>query len=202
MHCPRCGAENQAGNRFCVSCGSALSGASTPSASPRERFTRLIGTTRRARLLSAATVLAGVVAIVAFVALKPDEGGATPEDSFTRAADRACVREKSRVAALERQTLQGRQDTATFASSLVTVIAEWRLAVQALPVTVADAEAARSLDSALLDVLIRAGALARVARAGSPAEVATEAQEVDEASAEVDRQIGQLGLDQCADVEA
>jgi zinc-ribbon domain len=204
MYCPRCGAQNQADNRFCVSCGSELSSASPKTPVPRrERLRRLLGTTPKARMLSAATALALLVAIAAFVALKPSEGDATPEDAFTRAADRLCVEEKGRVATLERQVLQrGAGNVTAFASALVTVLTEWRFGVQDLPATTVDLEAAGPLDSALLDVLIRAGALARVARAGSQAEIAREAQRVDEASIEVDRQIEQLGLDRCSEVEA
>lgn len=204
MYCPRCGAQNQADNRFCVSCGSELSSPSPQSPiSPRERIRRLLGTTPKARMLSAATAVALVVAIAAFVALKPSEGDATPEDAFTRAADRLCVEEKGRVATLEKQVLQqGAGNISAFASALVTVLTQWRFGIQDLPATTADLEASGPLDSALLDVLIRAGALARVARTGSQAEIAKEAQLVDEASVEVDRQIEQLGLDRCSAVEA
>jgi hypothetical protein len=164
---------------------------------------RLLGTTPRARMLSAATALALVIAIAAFVALKPSEGDATPEDSFTRAADRLCVEEKGRVATLERQVLQqGAGNVSAFASALVTVLTEWRFGIQDLPATAVDSQAAHPLDAALLDALIRAGALARVARTGSRAEIAKEAGLVDEASVEVDRQIEQLGLDDCSEVEA
>jgi hypothetical protein len=204
MHCPRCGAQNQTDNRFCVSCGSELSSASPQRpVSTRERILRLLGTTPKARMLSAATVLALLVAIAAFVALKPSEGDATPEDAFTRSADRLCVEEKGRVATLERQVLQqGAGNISAFASALVTVLTEWRFGIQDLPATAVDLEASRALDSALLDVLIRAGALARVARTGPQAEIAREAQLVDDASVGVDRQIEQLGLDRCSEVEA
>ena len=204
MHCPRCGAQNQAGNRFCVSCGSELSSVSPQGpVSARERIGRLLGTTPKARMLSAATALALLVAIAAFVALKPSEADSTLEDAFTRAADRLCVEEKGRVATLERQVLQqGAGNVSAFASALVTVLTEWRFGTEDLPATAIDVEASRALDAALLDVVIRAGALARVARTGSQAEIAKEAQRVDEASVEVDRQIEQLGLDRCSEVEA
>ena len=203
MYCPRCGTENQPENRFCVSCGSELAGDSkAKSLPPRERIARLVGTTPRARLLSAATALALLVAIAAFLALKPSEDDGARNTSFTRAADRICVEQMGTVAALEQQALQkGGQDVGAFASALVSVVAEWRFAVQDLPASPLDAEAAHALDSALLDALIRAGALARVARTGSSGEIAEEARRVDEASVEVGHQIEQLGLDRCSELD-
>jgi hypothetical protein len=204
VYCSHCGAENQTGDRYCVNCGSALRGSGAPGSTPvsmRQRFSRLFGTTPRARLLSAGTAVAVAVAVAAFIALKPSEGEAT-EDAFTRAGDRVCLEGKQRVAALERQTLQQQPpDVSTFAAALVTVVAEWRSDFQQLSTPQVHAAGARALDSALLDVLIRAGALARVSRGGSASQIADQAKLVDDASKEVDRRVEQLGLERCAVVE-
>jgi hypothetical protein len=202
MHCPRCGAKNREENRYCVGCGSALSGSAVDPAAQvpfRERVTRLVGTTKRARLLSAATAMAILIAVGAFLALKPSAENSAVEDSFTRAADRTCVEEKRTIAALEEQTLrQSNPDTATFARALVSVVAEWHSNLKENPAPPIHSEAAAALDSALLDVLIRAGALARVAPDGKPSEIAAQAQLVDEASAKADRAIETFGLKRCA----
>ncbi|HEY8081937.1 MAG TPA: hypothetical protein VIE64_00095 [Solirubrobacterales bacterium] len=165
----------------------------------RERIARLIGTTRRARLLSAATAGAIVVAVGAFLALQPSEDGIT-EDSFTQAVDRSCVEEKGRISTLEQQKVQQRLNVEQFSAALVSIVEEWRMSLRQSPVPLTHAEAVRSLDSALLDVLIRAGALARVARSGSPAQIAVKAQLVDDAGVQVDQAIEGLGLTHCSDV--
>ncbi len=202
MYCPHCGVKNQEGNRYCTGCGSELprsGGASTAPVSARERIKRLYGATRRERLLSVATVGAIVIAAISFWALKPDDDIA--QDSFTRAVDRSCVAEKQRIAALEAQTAQQRPpNVEAFSAALVSIIEEWRSSLQQLHPPQSHVEAIQSLDSTLLDVLIEAGALARVARDGTTARVASQAQLVDNASARVNRAIEDLGLTSCSEV--
>lgn len=203
MFCPRCGTENDAGNRFCVSCGFELANVSTrdPTAqmSLRQRLQHLVGTSRRARLLSIATVAALVVALGAFIALKPSEESIAM-DSYLRALDSSCSAEKARVSRLELETLGRRPaDVEEFASVLVTIVAEWHFALQATPPPAIHFEAVKALESAMLDTLIEAGALARVTREGRPASaVNAQAQAVDRATVGVDRAIQNLGLERCA----
>jgi hypothetical protein len=206
MYCPRCGAENDDANRFCVACGSALSKRSAapkgPPPSLREQLGRIFGTTPRARLLSIGTAVAAIVAIAAFITLKPSKetGG---EDAYLRGLDRSCVAEKRRISALEAETLRQRPpDLEEFASALVTIVAEWRSGLQGTPPPPIHAEGMRGLASALLGVLIEAGTLARVAREDSTiGAVAARAKAVDEATAGVDRAIEGLGLKRCADID-
>jgi hypothetical protein len=150
-------------------------------------------------MLSAATGLALLAAIAAFIALKPGESD-TAEDPFIRAANRLCVQEKQRVQTLEQETLQQQQDVGSFAGALTTVVAEWHSRFQKLPTPPPDAREADAFGSALLDVAIRAGALARVAHERRLGEIADKAKLVDVASRQVDRQVEQLGLDECASV--
>jgi hypothetical protein len=204
MHCPYCGEENRESNRYCVGCGSALSGGGVGSGSPtssRHGINRLVGTTRRARVVTAATAIAVVVAVGAFVALKPSESVPTA-DAFTRNLDRTCTFEKRTIGALERQTAQQQPpDVSSFAGALVLIVEEWRLSLRESPAPPSHAPAVEALDQALLDVLIQAGALGRVARNGGPAQVATKAQLVDNASARVDRAIDDLGLASCSNLD-
>jgi len=206
MFCPRCGAENDAGNRFCVSCGSTFSrkpaGEPTAPLSKGERLKRVFGTTRRARLLSAATAAAILVAFVAFLALKPAEESRT-EDAFLRGLDRSCVAEKERISTLEQETLrQQPPDLAEFAAVLVAIVAEWRTGLGATPAPPLHAPAVNALNIALREVLIDAGGLARVVREGRPAvALATQAGSIDKATANANRAIEGLGLDDCAELD-
>jgi zinc-ribbon domain len=206
MFCPHCGAENDDANRFCIACGSDLSKRS--SATPkdpisfRERLERVFGTTARARLVSAGTTIAVVVAIVAFITLKPSKES-VHEDSYLRGLDRSCVAEKGRISTLEAETLRQRPpNLAEFASTLVTIVAEWRSNLGATPPPPVNAEGARVLESALLTALIEAGALARATREDSSASVVgAQAHSVDEATTGVDRAIEGLGLERCTHID-
>jgi hypothetical protein len=204
MFCPRCGAKNEDGNRYCVNCGSDLPGspgkpATTGKATtPRELIDRMIGTSPRARLLSAGTALAILVAVIGFIALAPSHDGG--EDAFTRQLDQSCVTEKQTIAALERQTAQRSAELGAFAGALVTIVEEWRSSLLQPPPPAAHAEAVQALNSALLNVVIGAGALARVASTGSPKQIAAAAGRIDTASAQVERAIENLGLSRCSDL--
>lgn len=161
---------------------------------------RLSGTTRRARLLSLATVAALLVAIAAFVALEP--GDESAEDPFLQGIDGTCVAEKERISSLEQETLQQHPpNVEEFASALVTIVAEWQSNLQATPAPQIHAEGIGTLNSALREVLIDAGHLARVMREGRPpAVIGAQAGSIDEATAGVNRAIEDLGLASCEDL--
>ena len=99
MHCSRCGAQTEKGDRYCASCGATLKQETGPKRSPRERFAALIGTSRRERLISGGIALALVVAIVAFFALPTDEDDEVPQDDYTESADAICVQAKQQIIA-------------------------------------------------------------------------------------------------------
>jgi hypothetical protein len=204
MFCPRCGTENETGNRFCVSCGSSLSqrpqGKESPPPTLRKRLGALLGETRRARILTAATLVAIVVAAIAFIAL--DSGDDKSEDAYLRQVDQTCVAEKERVSQLEQETLLQKPPNVTeFASVLVTVVAEWRAALKENPAPPVHAAEIEELDVALREVLIEAGGLARLSREdASPAAIGTQAAAVDAATANAGSVIEQLGLDSCTDL--
>lgn len=199
MHCPRCGAENDRGNRFCVECGLPLNEAGTPEpASARERLGSIVGTTRRARLLSALTALAIAIAVIAFIALSPDEGG-TAGDPFLRRLDRECVAAKNRITQLESETLrQSSPNLEQFSAQLVAVVAEWRTALAEASPPGEHAGDLASLEAKLREVLIQAAVLNRAAREGASARVITgQAQAVDRATAAIDPALERLGLEEC-----
>jgi hypothetical protein len=209
MYCPHCGAENEEGNRFCVNCGSGLrSKGKSPAEDSkrgdgrlRDRLAEFLGTTPRARLITAATVIALVVAVVAFLSL--DGGDATDEDPYLQGVDQACVAEKERIVALEREALS-RQSTGLqeFASTLVAALAEWRVNLRGDPPPPEHAQAIQAFEASLLATLIEAGKLSRSVREqDSAGEISRRAQAVDEATGEVDAVIGDIGLSECADLQ-
>lgn len=202
MYCPRCGAENDQGNRYCVNCGSELirhSRTSERRVSPRQRLMRIIGPTRRARMLSTATVVAIAVAVAAFALLKPSKE--RDQDAFTTAADKTCVAAKQRIAALEARAAHERPPNAAgFARALLVAVEEWRFDQNPSDAPPSHSSDVKALDSSLLDILMRTGTLARIAEGGgSAAEVAAAARMVDVASKQVDQDVEELGLKRCSD---
>jgi len=194
VYCPRCGTPNEPGDRFCSSCGAELREApsSETSLSPRERVTRLVGTTRRARIATAATVGAVVVAIAAFVALKPSEETTIPRDAYTLEADQMCLDAKRQIVAAERA------GGANPFSALVAIVGSWRLQLQELKPPRDRIALAQQLETALLEAEIRIAKVARLAPRESRKEILTSAKRADEAAAQVEEAVAALGLSECA----
>jgi uncharacterized Zn finger protein (UPF0148 family) len=200
VHCPRCGTPNEPGDRFCTSCGTALTKAEpTPRRSWRQRLGGLVGTDRRTRLITGATIAALAIAVIAFVALSDDDEESIPRDPYTIAADRMCIAAKRQIVAVERAGLQRQApDTSGGARNLLPVVAEWRSEFDALDVPSDRLEQARALDAALREVEARISALARVAAEDDRAELLARAKEAEAASAGVEEAVSDLGLSHCS----
>jgi zinc-ribbon domain len=208
MFCPRCGAENDEGSRYCASCGSELAkkakagGESAGAGASRgERISRLIGRDRRTRLVTLGTVAAIAVAIVAFLAIDTsgDEGPDLPQDTYTRAADSACIRHKKAIAEARSAALAGGGLAAVnrYADSIVPIAGEWRLELNRVTVPPDRRDLVDGLAAALLEVEIEAGTLARVARESASRQATMVAARVDAATANVEAAIDSLGLERC-----
>lgn len=161
----------------------------------RQRVGRLLGTDRRTRFVSAATIVAVIVAVIAFVALSEDSEETIPRDSYTIAADRICIGAKRRIVAVENSGLKA---GAAGARRLLPVVSEWRSEFDALKVPSDRIEEAQALDAALKEVQLRIATLARVAASGNQKQVLTQAQAADEASSGVEEAVAALGLSHCS----
>ena len=204
MFCPRCGTQNEAGDRFCSSCGASLRETSARPTEPksfRDRVGGLIGTTRRARLVTVMTAVAILVAIAAFIALDPaEDDDEIPRDAYTLEADGICVDAKRRIVAVERRALAdpSRSRPAGFAGALVSIVADWRADLQSLVPPADRIEQVSQLDAALLGAEIELAGLALIAAESGRARTLERAKEVDTATARVEEAISSLGLRDCS----
>lgn len=198
MNCPRCGTPNEPGDRYCSSCGATLKGSDQPreQASLRQRLEGLVGTTRKARLITGATVLALLIAIAAFIALDPAEDE-IPRDSYTVAADRLCLDSKRSIVAIERSFAPQGPDAV--ARELVPVVAAWRSQLNELKVPADRSDLARQLEAALLQAEVQIAGLARVAQSEDRRQIVAKARAADAASTEVEEAVAALGLSECAE---
>lgn len=200
MYCSRCGTQNEEGDRFCSSCGASLQaggGEQKPQRPLRERLGSLIGTSRKARLTTLGTVVALIVAVIAFIVLKPadEDSGEIPRDSYTVAADNQCLAAKQRIVAVEREAIEG-GDAAL--GRLVPVISGWRGEFEGMRVPTDRAEEARHLAEALRQVEIQLSGLTLAAEEGATQDAIANAKKVDTASSEVEKAISELGITHCA----
>jgi hypothetical protein len=165
----------------------------------RERFGGLAGQTRQARIVTALTVIALLVAIGAFIALDPAEDeNDIPRDAYTIEAEAICLDAKRSLLAAQRPgTASSGGGPGAFAAALVPVIGDWRAGLEELAVPPDRSEEAGELDHTLREVQIELAQLALVP-AGEGREALARAEEVDAASIRVEKAISDLGLDACA----
>jgi predicted nucleic acid-binding Zn ribbon protein len=200
VHCPRCGAQVEKGDRYCASCGAVLTRQQKPSRTLRETVRDLIGTTRRQRMVSAITAgliaAAAVALIVTFVTTEDIEEGGVPIDEYTLAAEEICVGAKQQlVTALTESSGPG-----DLARDLVPIVAEWRSAFNELEVPDDRTQLAAQLDTALREVEVEAGAMAAASRGGDQGELVTRLESTQKATVKVESAIDELGLKQCGDI--
>jgi hypothetical protein len=198
VHCPRCGTPNEPGDRYCSSCGATLKGPDEPREQipVRQRLKGLVGTTRKARLITGATVLALLIAIVAFIALDPAEDE-IPRDAYTVAADRLCLDSKRSIVTIERSFAA--QGPGAVARELVPVVAAWRNQLNQLGAPADRSDLAQQLEAALLQAEVQIAGLARIAEDGEKRQIVAKAREADAASTAVEEAVAALGLSECAE---
>jgi hypothetical protein len=142
------------------------------------------------------TVVAIVAAVIAFIALKPDEEG-IPRDAYTIKADHLCVDSKAGIVAVERQYGHGDAGLSTLASELLPIVASWRTQMGELTVPSDRVQLAQQLEAALLEAEAQIGGLARVAKSGSRNEIVAKARQVDASTTAVEEAASSLGLTEC-----
>jgi hypothetical protein len=200
VFCPRCGTENAADNRYCVSCGHQLGArAEVPAKGLGERVRDVFGRSRKELLITAGTLAAILVAVVSLISLDPDEVSDDDEPVAPPEADAACVEAKEAVA--RAATTAGPAEATAFqsyAAELIAAMLEFRRTVRESGVS---GEAATELDASLRDAAIEAGGLARLAREGEDrAALVEQASRIEDATTRADEAIEQLGLTTCAEI--
>jgi hypothetical protein len=166
---------------------------------------RLIGSSRRERLITAGTVLAVVIAIVAVVVLVTggsDDGDSRGRDSgeqpaYQKRAEQTCLGSKRALAAVAKRASRSENDPtaalALYAGAVAELAGDWRTQQDALDPPPGHEDAASRLEFALakLEVVARGVAVqtdagedprrlrARLAHVGARVEQAVEANRLD-----------------------
>jgi hypothetical protein len=194
VYCPRCGTPNEPGDRYCAACGAQLerSKASAEQRAGGPRFAKLLGSDRRTRTITLATILALAVAVAAFIALSPSDEDSIPRDRYTLAAESICLRSKQNIIA-------ARRSGGEYARQLVPVVVSWREQLDELKVPPDREEQIQALDEALREVEIEVAALSRISEAGDRARTLASAKRTEAATAEVEEAVADLGLSRCAE---
>jgi hypothetical protein len=171
----------------------------------RDRFTRLIGAGRRERWITAATVVAIVVAIAAFIALPTDddsdEAGSGPPDAFTARAEQICLEAKVDLATAGSGTVAdpGASPIADYARRAEAATRRTRERLAALDVPPDRRQQAAGLDARLRDAEAEIARLARLAANRAAADrLPVQTTRVQAAGQAVEEAVARLGLDECA----
>ena len=222
MFCSRCGHDNDDGNRFCVSCGAELAetdaaaagtgdekpddaGETTPAPAPGAGgedkpsfFRRVVGTSKRERYVTAGTVAALVIAVIAFLLLDtPEDDSST--DPFLKASDERCLAAKEQIEKVTTAAgAAGENATQVYADGLLRVVVEWRADQRELVPSAEQQAAADAYLTALLTLSNDLADLAELTR-GKPDQEAlvAAATKADAATAAVEDEIDSLQLERC-----
>jgi hypothetical protein len=165
-----------------------------------EQLIGVIGKSRRARMLTAGTALAIVIAIVAVLALPSNDDNSIPRDSYTISADRICVNAKKQIGAASNRALPNvRNDPGAYARELVPIVAQWRVDFNSLKIPPDRVQLANALNESLREVDIQAASLALAADRHAP-DLVARARQVDRLTQAVESAIRDLGLSDCAQI--
>jgi zinc-ribbon domain len=203
VFCPRCGKPNEEGARYCSACGEALpelgeeAGEASEPPSLGQRAGRLIGRSRRERLITAAITIALGIAVVAVIFLVTDGD----QDEYVARADLICVESKQALAIVEDRVSEARGESAAalalYGGATAEVVADWRSRLARLDPPSDRQEAASQLDEALAKVDDEASQAARQAQAGE--DLKRLRARLAAAGARAEQAIEALGLDACAE---
>ena len=155
---------------------------------------RLAGSSRRERQVTAATAVAIIVAIIAFILLDTP-GDESPSNPFLRASDQRCLEAKRDVERVSDQTLGSGSpsDRDAYIDGLLQIVLEWRLDQSNLQPAPEQQQAADDYLAALLDLSASLGRLSEA----KPRELAPVSERTDAATAALEQQIDDLGLERC-----
>jgi hypothetical protein len=164
---------------------------------------RLAGESREARLITVGTLLAIVVAVVAFLALEEDADDESVPTGYVAEADRICVQGKERVALLGQQSFSPESNDPNplddYVVASIRITREVRVDLGELEPPADLREEAEALDAALGEVI---AALTQLGRAASTGEDLLPAVTRVEAAQDTSEQaVEGLGLRACSRLE-
>jgi hypothetical protein len=173
----------------------------------RSRIEGVVGRTRRARIITAATVVALVGAVIAFIAIDPggnSSDGSSSENPYQASADNICVNAKNTLFGIGRQLFTPPQPADAlpkYLSASAQVARQTRSQLAALnpPDDLrvrADAFAAR-----LAALAERTDAAAAAIRSNDTNRIQSAATQVERATAASDRASAALGLERCPRIQ-
>jgi hypothetical protein len=199
VFCPRCGDESPDGVRYCSSCGAELPRPddSRPQAGAGrraravDRLQRLVGRTRRERVVSGLIAALLVVAFIGLLALDPAEDEEVV--AAREALDGACVAAKAQVVEAANE-LTGQGGPEEYALRVVVTMMDLREAAAASGLT-----GTEELRTAAFRAAVAAGRVGRLAREEGPGPTLAEAvQQSADALDGLSAPTDDLGLTACA----
>ena len=183
--------------------------AETPDDETREGlFARMVGSSRRERVITAVTVLVLLIVVAAFIALPADEGsdseGQAQRDGYTTQAERICLDAKVDLAASGSATVADPPSNAisAYARDAKSATARARRRLASLDPPADRRQAAARVDSRLQVAQFEIARLAELAssRVGLT-RLPEQTMRVEAAGAQVDRALRALGLTECAKLQ-
>jgi hypothetical protein len=218
MFCPRCGHENADDSRFCVECGKRLREEVEPGADRAAVESkgapgrlqalggRLLGSSRRERLVTAGIVTALGVAVAAAFALPTDEDE-TPADTrhpYIQAADAACVDSKRELGTAQRHSAEVKQtglnSLRVFALEFGPITARLRSRLASLNPPPLYKVKAAELDAALRRIAVAGRRMARFS-AEQDERALPEFGRTQRIGGRIETLIAELGLTNCAAIQ-
>jgi hypothetical protein len=173
----------------------------------RSRIEGVMGRTRRARIITAATVVALVGAVIAFIAIDPggdSSDGSSSENPYQASADNICVNAKNTLFGIGHQLFTPPQPPDAlpkYLSASAQIARQTRSYLAALNPPDDLRERAKAFDARLAALASTTDAAAAAVRSADPNRIQAAGPRVEQATAGSDRAAAALGLERCPRIQ-